>query len=389
MRFLWMAAAAALLLAGCSTKVDPYHRQRGTDSQEQGSGQGGNVTPAKEVKPTENKNWSIKYAGRKDVKGDLLEVIEVNSVPASQQYLVSVINQAGYQTYWENHDNFDQVILAFMEYEAEQNKEYITSGGNPDVVYFDPFRHGTWYAFIIGIDKDGHITGDYAYCKFTVEEEEPLEAYNRWLGQWTVSDGKISYDISISSVESNFIYRVDGWETGNSMDEEMNQEYLETFFERKDGKMYFVSQFIQSYSDTETKEDVDEYFLGSINYDDIQEYPGLYFIPTEGLDLASATLGTEDNAVIQPCPVETTVGKSQYKGVFYSMQYFYTNGDNWYFYNEDIARLPMTMVRKADAQPKPQAPASLRSLGADQDKIRRGKVFVPRSERRAAAAIAR
>ena len=275
--------------------------------------------------------------------------------------------------------------MAFMETELEDTpQEYVYQGGSPQVIYFDPFRHGTWFAFVIGVDNNQKLTGEYAYLRFTVEEDEPSEAFSRWLGQWTVSDGRISYDITVSSEEANFVYRVDGWETGKDVDEEMNQEYLETFFESADGNMYFVSQYIQSYPEDQNNDNspvLDEFFMGQVDYDDIYEQMGLYIITTEGIDLACATFDEDGDASIVPCQVETTIGNSSYKGAFYNMQYFFLDNGMWFTYNDDTARLPMTMVRKGAA---PQS-LSIRSRGVVRQKALRGKVHVPRDERKALA----
>lgn len=380
MRFLWMAAAAALLVAGCATKTDPYTRHSGNSSGQGGQNQqnqeqnpdSGNTTP-KEITPTLNKTWQVKYAGRKHLQGHLVEVIEVNNVAASQQFLVSVINRENYATY-------EGDLKAFLENEWEVNGEYVYTGA-PQVIQFDPFRHGTWYAFVIGLDSNKRLTGEYAYAKFTVEEEEASEEFNRWLGQWTVSDGQFSYHLNVSSLEANFVYRVDGWETGSGIGTNMDQEYLETFFEESDGSMYFVSQYIQSYNDESMNGTlVDEFFLGQVDYDGITEPMGLYIITEEGMDLACAYFDSHGAVVLEPCTVTAEIGQDSYTGPFYCMQYFFTEGTNWYTYNDNTAAFPVTMVKVED-QPQPQPQLFRRQGGEVRQKALRGKVYQPRSGR--------
>lgn len=372
MRYLWMALTAVLLAAGCSTKVDPYRRPGG-DTSDQGSGQSSQQdTPSKEVTPTENKSWKVSYGGRRQVKGDLVEVIDVNNVSAAQ-YLVSVINRENYSVYGGD-------IKAFMEYELEMNSDVIYMGAQ-QAILFSPFRHGTWYAFVIGLDAAGKLTGEYAYAKFIVEEEAESEAFRRWLGQWTVSDKKYSYDLTITSEEANFVYRIDGWETGKGLDMVMDKEYLEAFFEASDGSLYLVSQYVQSYDDeSRDGEKVHEFFLGQIDYDGISEEMGLYIIPEEGVDLACAQMDEDGNVTLTPCQVKTQIGNDIYQGPFYCLQYFYTpNERDWYFYNQEAAAFPMTMVRKGDV---PAASGIRLRRGVDgRQKALRGKVYEPRDGR--------
>jgi len=387
-RFGWMIAtlSAALLLAGCGTKTEPYH----------GSGNpGGNPGGATPERPSEgtvtvreNKTWTVSYAGRKNVSGAPVEVIEVNNVPSSQQFLVSVINKANYETYKGD-------VLAFMQQELEVTPEEYIYRGAPQVIHFSPFRHGTWYAFIIGLDNSHALTGEYAYLRFLVEEEEPTAEFKSWLGDWTVDGGAFSYDITVSSLEANFVYKVEGWETTgesskNHLPMEMNMEYLETFFEQSDGKMYFTSQYIQTYADEDrNNQEVDEFFLGQIDYDGITEEMGLYVITDEGLDLASASMQDAESgrAILEPCQVEVPIGKDTFRGPFYNMQYFYTpDAREWNKYNEDTAILPMTMVRR-DASTTPRMRPALRSGVQEREKALRGKVYKPRSERGVAKTV--
>ena len=321
--------------------------------------------------------------------GAYTEEIRVNNVPANQKYLVSVINKANYSTYGGD-------VLAFLKNELEYNSEYVYQGA-PEVIQFGRFRHGTWYAFIIGLDDNKKLTGEYAYCKFTVEEEDPTVEYLSWLGNWTVTDGHISYNIKISQEESNQVYRLDGWEIRENAPSDwvqMDLEYLEAFFEPADGKMYFVSQYITTYEDDDLDgAKVDELFLGIIDYDGISEEMGLYIVPDEGIDLAYAEQDDEDNVTIRPCDIRVSVGNDTFNGKFYCMQYVYqevSNG-NWHYYNNDTVSFfdnagglrSISMVKtKADANVsrsivKRNGKAHL----TGEDKPLRGKVYVPREGR--------
>ena len=402
-RYLMAAVVMAAVLTGCRTRVDPYYPR---DNQRPGTNQGGNGNQGntdqnKDPELKENKTWEISYGDRMTIvdedsgKEVLCEKIIVNNIlPDNQKYLVSVINKTNYASY---HGD----ILAFMKYELETNSQNIYQG-ETQVIPFGLFRHGTWYAFVIGLDSGKKLTGEYTYTKFTVEEEEPTAEYLSWLGNWTVSDGRISYDIQISKEEANQVYRLDGWEVreGNSDWVQMNLEYLETSFEPSDGRMYFVSQYITTYEDEDLDgAKVDELFLGIIDYDGITEEMGLYIIPDEGIDLAYAQREDEDHVSINPCNIKVDVGNDTFDGKFFCMQYVFqevSNG-NWHYYNNDSVSffdnagspLQVTMVR-TKGETNVNRSAFMRNGKAiltGEDKPLRGKVYRPRSENRAVKAV--
>ncbi|MBQ9410427.1 MAG: hypothetical protein IJU21_02335 [Bacteroidales bacterium] len=389
-RYLMAAVLMAAVLQGCRTRVDPYYPR---DNQRPGGNQGNGQPsqpedPQKDPELKENTTWQISYEGRKIVDGAYTEEIRVNNVPASQKYLVSVINKANYSTYGGD-------LMAFLKNELENNSEYVYQGA-PEVIQFGRFRHGTWYAFVIGLDSNKKLTGEYAYTKFEVKEEEASAEYISWLGNWTVSDGHLSYNISITQEEANQVYRVDGWEVLEKPGEDwvqMDMENLEAFFEPSDGRLYFVSQYIWTYEDEDLDGDkVDEFFLGIIDYDGITEEMGLYIVPDEGIDLAYAQKD-DDKAYIYPCNVSVNVGSDVFEGKFYCMQYLYqeVKNGNWHYYNQDSVSFfdnagsfcPITMVstKAGAAVPSRIVRRNGKIALTGEDKPLRGKVYQPREGR--------
>lgn len=371
-RFLLMAAIAVAAVSGCRKHDRPQRQNPGGGGDDNGREQ-------QVVTLKENKTWSIEYGGRQTVQGAKVEVINVSNVPSNTLYLVSVINRENYGTYEGN-------LKEFMEAELANAGDYIYTG-SPETILFDPFRHGTWYAFIIAIDSDKKITGEYAYKKFEVEEEEPTEDFLKWVGNWTATDGKFTYNLQVSSLEANFMYRVDGWEVFPQAQVQMNLEYLETFYDG--GRMYFVSQFIQSYEDEDNNNALmEECFLGEVDYDGILHPQGLYLITDEGLDLACATLKGDDAAVIDPCVVQTNIDGEEFEAPFHDMKYFaWNNSDKqWYHYNNEVMGFPVTLTRAA-ANTVPKVIGRRGIVKEDAGKALRGKVHKEKTQRASAAIL--
>lgn len=393
-RYLMAAVVMAAVLSGCRTRVDPYYPRGDQRPDNSGNQQPSTPDPQTDPELKLNSTWQITYEGRKVVSGAYTEEIRVNNIPANQNYLVSVINKANYSTY-------GGALLAFFKNELEHNSDYVYQGA-PEVIQFGRFRHGTWYAFVIGLDSGKKLTGEYTYCKFTVEEEEPSAGYLSWLGNWTVSDGRISYNIQISQEEANQVYRLDGWEVieGNSDWVQMNLEYLETFFEPSDGRMYFVSQYITTYEDEDLDgAKVDELFLGVIDYDGITEEMGLYIVPDEGIDLAYAQLDDEEHVTVRPCNIKVNVGNDTFDGKFFCMQYVYqeVENGNWHYYNDDSISFfdnagglqDVTMVKTKGSVNVSRSAVKRNGKAhlTGEDKPLRGKVYVPREGKSAVKAV--
>ena len=353
-RFFISAILVAVVMSGCSTKIE----RTGRNGNQQPSQPSQPSEPETEVVLKENKTWTIEYAERKyNEDGSVTEEIQVNNVPSGQSY-----------------ESYKGDVAAFLKNEAQYNSEYVYTG-SPQIIQFGRFRHGTWYAFIIALNSKKEVTGEYAYSKFTVEEEEPTEEYLAWLGNWKVSQGGYTYNITVSREEANLVYRVDGWEV-IADDKNWNQmnyddDHLETFYEPTDGNMYFVSQYLTEYQDEDMNNEwVQEYFLGQIDYDGIHEEMGLYIIPDEGLDLAYA-VNAGGNTKLNPCKVKVKVGDDQFEGNFYCMQYFYTEGKKWYKYNDNVPALPMKMERSSQpAQPSKFRSGATKSLGSEEKPLR-------------------
>ena len=365
---LALAAIASLAITGC-IKHEPYgHR---TDQEEGQGGHGGGNTEEKLVL-NERSDWSVRYVAREDWVND------DSSVEPVEHFKFAYNGKGYYIVRMVRPDDFKNVYqsdaAAFFQYEAES---LLTDAKNDGVnfwqytdevfdakisdIYFNRLRSGTWIAFMIELDTNGKVTGSYAEVTFTIQEEAATEAFSKWLGAWRVSNGLVGYDLDISSIDNNFIYRIDGWERGAAVSFQMDQEYLEGEFWAPNGFLYIVSQYLGSYDDTDFGYGtVDELFMGNI-YDS----NGLTVITDEGLDLAVMVPTGQDAAELQPLEVTLATNSGDYTTKFYSMQYYMWAHDTgeWHPYNENAGQvqLPLTMTRLSGTRAESVAPAKERS----------------------------
>ena len=383
-----MAAIASLALAGC-IKHDPYGHRPDVDpnggSHGGGNGGGGGGNTEKLI-VKERSDWSISYVKRIDdvnADGELEQWERFHPVYTGKAYyIIRLVRPDDFKNVYNND------AASFFTFEAEslladanndgvkfwQYTDEVFDAKTPDIE-FRRLRSGTWIAFLIELSAECKATGDYTEATFTIQEEQASESFSKWLGGWRVSNGLVGYDIDISSLDNNFIYRIDGWECGPAVSFQMDQEYLEGEFWASNGFLYIVSQYLGTYDDTDFSHGtVDELFMGNIF-----DSNGLTLITDEGIDLAVMVPQEGGTAELQPMEVTIDTGSGKYTTQFHSMQYYmWAHSDgSWYPYNANVAQLPLTMTRLTGTRAESVAhaegrPATRASIHHSQPKAGQG-----------------
>ena len=382
MYFLSIAAIAALAMAGC-TKYIPSVRPGG------GSNPNDPVRPGgeeQEFNLNECTNWSIQYIGRADYEeddGSISRVEEFHfNYPGQAYFIVRSITDANFKDWYAND------LKSFIEGESSGVKVSDAFTSAIKTIYFDMLIHDTYTSYMIELSKDGKPTGNYAKVRHTVEEEMPTEAYLKWIGNWHVSDlnGYVGYDITISRCEANYLYYVDGWETGPAVQEQMNQDsdWIYARFRNSDKNLYFYGQYIMSYEDESLGTEVDMMFVGTY-LTDSSDANGI--VDVEGADYNYDIAHTREVEVTDGQFVIVLVPESftfdnGFTATYHSMRYsrYCYDEQNWaHFNNSGVPSLPLKMAQ-LPATKSVQAPA--RRINS-QKEIRRVQLrqHVPQKER--------
>lgn len=197
--------------------------------------------------------------------------------------------------------------------------------------YFDMLIHGNYTAYLIEITADGVATGNYSKCPCIVVEEAPTEGFRRWIGRWRVSDGYSAFYIDISSCEANYLYYVNGWETGSGVTVQMNgsDDWFYARYRKEDGMMSFYGQDIVSYVDQKYSSNADKVFAGGyvfngINYIDVEGVDNLYDI--------SHTVFKAGTITLVPESFDLTDGATVTYNTMQYFKYIYNN-QKWYTFN--------------------------------------------------------
>ena len=372
-----MAAIVVMTVAGC-TKYIPFYPQGGETPEnpsrpgggqggEQGGGgqQGGGETAIKE-----RSDWSVTYIGRANYTEQDQTVSRVEEFEfkytGDAYFLVRSITDQDFKD-WYGSD-----VKEFMQGEVN---DVITLAKNNNVpfanylfdktinnktVYFDMLIHGEYTTYMIEVSKEGKMTGNYAKVRHIVEEEVAVESYLKWIGSWHVGDGYVGYDITISACENNYLYYVDGWETGSAVQEQMNMErdWIYARYRNEDGNLYFYGQYLMSYDDEALGTYVDEMFVGTYLTAN-SDKNGV--VDEEGADanydIAHTSVGEDGKLRIVP---ESFTFDNGLDASYHSMRYsrYCYDENNWAHYNNSgVPSLPLVMEFLPGTKAAVQAPA--------------------------------
>lgn len=286
-------------------------------------------------------DWSIRYDGRTALTQSDGSVATVESFSfkytGDNYFFVRTVTSE------EINKQYNGDIKAYFEGQAG----YLASQARSLQVplseltgVFDKSTRSTWYdllihdkytAYMIEVTADGTATGRYAKSPCIVVEETPTNSFRRWLGRWRITDGSATFYVDISSCEANYLYYVNGWETGSGVSVQMNgsDDWFFARFRKEDGMIVFYGQDVASYYDSAGARSSDKVFAGGYSYN------GEYCIDVEGVDnwydIAHSEIKYDTFTLV---PESFTFDDGSVV-TYETMQYFeyVYSSRNWYTYN--------------------------------------------------------
>lgn len=345
LKFLTIILISLAAISACSSDEGTGRRQPSNG----GNGGEDNVTLQ------ENKDWTLTYNGRSEIVENGSSVDVENFAMKSsdtETYFMDVISAYSLENDYGNSllKYFNDELEAIENWAEEDNakvSDYLYSGNQ--TFQFDRMRSGDWVAVSFGIEN-GEITGSYTVLKFSITEETPTAAYNKWLGNWSISDGKTSYDVTLSKSEANYAYTVSGWESGASGNKDAEKYTFETFFNRWTGSMVFYGQWLDSFTGSDNNY-YDVCLLGNIYYPGGSSLDAGSYVLTDYLNIAEGVLNpAADSALVTACGVNVYISDSETYGTsFTSMQFYDVSDSEIYPYNDAVPQFPLKMAKKSGA----------------------------------------
>ena len=164
----------------------------------------------------QNPNWTVSYLGKDKDDDGYFDLVAVDVAEGEDTYFTEAISveefdalEGGIQQYVEGMiATYQQLLDA---YDMTWSDLLTTAGSTTKL---NVLNHTTdYYAVAIGADYDGNPTGLYAMTRFTPEELEASEEYNKWLGDWRIEDNDGNgFDISISVGSPDISYVMSGYQ---------------------------------------------------------------------------------------------------------------------------------------------------------------------------------
>ena len=204
----------------------------------------------------ETSDWTISYLGRnEDQTKDIIEVKANKGGRFGWQYISKESIDEWNKEYKNGYELWEediymatlngvqmytlQEIATIQYYMAKGYKltdlTYIYEQDKPFEI--DRLASGDYYFVAYGFNGDGSHTRTYSVQEIHIEEEEATEAYNKWLGRYSVSglvdvtneDGEVepetrTYNLLIEKYDNNFMYRVHGWECGADVEYDWEED---------------------------------------------------------------------------------------------------------------------------------------------------------------------
>ena len=170
------------------------------------------TTPEKEVIPQLNPAWTIVNMGPGELtnKGETKEYLQRISCTATSEdrYFIMVMEQSEMRRYYNNDlATFFIAASDYMNTSLENmNQQTGTTYKWSDISYtasakegYNLKKIGTYNAYAIGVTDAGTPSGLYAVSDdFTVQGQPMSPEAQAWLGQWTIGDGRIDYEVTIA-----------------------------------------------------------------------------------------------------------------------------------------------------------------------------------------------
>lgn len=131
-----------------------------------------------------NDNWSVERGERSVNPVDQMEYDNfICSSDDDETYVVLPIKLSDFETYYNNDKRalFEDFYADFGIAVGDGQWKNVLKEG--DIMWSEQrLRSSDWVVYMVGIDREGELSGLYQECRFTIEQEVATDAYNRWLG---------------------------------------------------------------------------------------------------------------------------------------------------------------------------------------------------------------
>ena len=273
--------------------------------------------------------WQMSYSRRyTSVENDAeYDVFKCEVADTAHTFVPMIITKADFANYYDNdHRRFFE---DYVESCNDDNVKWSKVIRNKTCEHTqERLRSGDYWMFMIGVTRDGELTGYYAQEEKIFRQEQQTADYAKWLGLWTLSEitpssKPITYNVTITAEENNMYLRMAGWEYSDIMDATMTEVPFQLpvllYFEKSTGYVYVVSEEMADLPTAAAADMYDFYLYGLVYMD-----ANLSLINLPNLRLARFALNDDGRtATVTPERFTYTEGDKAKSALFESFCYTY------------------------------------------------------------------
>lgn len=294
----------------------------------------------------ENPNWTVTYAGKGTYEDAPADLLTVTVSAGSDPYTVGIIpvadlEEIGIAAFVE------QMILSYLDQIDMLNamgipvswEDMLSTGTEADMPFDVLDSSVEYYGIAFGVDFSGKPTGLYALSEpFYPEELEASDAYNSWLGTWTVTGANgVENVLEISAKSADVSYTVKGWQLGDYSD---NWPGITAEF-NADGSISFISE---EYGNIDTG----NYGVGTLGCFGVIEIGNETSIVTGTYPMCTATLdGTSSAEAVGESVTLTNNSTYEIISMEYSVILTGAYEGSVLGYTAEAPTFPLTMTKEA------------------------------------------
>ena len=176
-------------------------------------------------------NWKVFYAGRgvDETFGEEVDYItnEVTDPTVSGTYMISYASKSDVVAsgleigdfisdvaYPNVKAQLDLMVMIYSLLTGQEGSYDLFLYNDTYSELFDPLSKGDYYAFAVGIDNEGKLTGHYQASEFKIAGagDRPATGYKSWIGDWTVKRGSVTDTWTITKDVEGSTYKIAGIE---------------------------------------------------------------------------------------------------------------------------------------------------------------------------------
>ena len=222
-------------------------------------------------------NWVMSYKERKMVSEDDESEIEVFSClvegDTTETFVPMILSKDDFRDYYGEIEDVTAVRSCFEEYVEfcnSSNTKWSKQIRNKTCEYTqERLRSDDYWLFMIGITKDGDLTGYYSCNEHKLIPEQAEPGFMDWVGVWRISEivpsaESVTYEVTIKAEENNLYLRMYGWEKTAKLDEALREVPdmcpVLLYYEKSTGDVYVISEELNDLG-TVAEADFYDFFL--------------------------------------------------------------------------------------------------------------------------------